>query len=121
MDNLFKALGDENRLRILNLLRKSELCVCEVEVILEMTQSNASRHLTKLKNAGIISYEKKAQWIHYQINLQFIEENKLLYRYINEKMDQNIKFLRDLERLKKYEESGFTCEDIKEMSEIIFA
>lgn len=121
MDTLFKALGDENRLRILNLLRKGELCVCEIEVILDTTQSNASRHLTKLKHTGVITYEKKAQWVHYGVNQQFIDENKLLYRYISERMDQNNKFLKDLARLDKYKESGASCENIKEMKEVIFS
>ncbi|ABR47997.1 regulatory protein, ArsR [Alkaliphilus metalliredigens QYMF] len=121
MDSLFKALGDNNRLRILNLLRKGELCVCEIEVILDTTQSNVSRHLGKLRNEGIITYEKKAQWIHYRIDPQFIEENKLLYHFINEKMDENNKFLMDLTKLTKYKKSAFTCENLKEMSEIIFS
>ncbi|WP_199172686.1 metalloregulator ArsR/SmtB family transcription factor [Petrotoga sp. 9PWA.NaAc.5.4] len=44
MEELFKSLGDENRLRILNLLmQQQELCVCELEVLLEMTQSNVSK------------------------------------------------------------------------------
>ncbi|AOY77615.1 ArsR/SmtB family transcription factor [Clostridium formicaceticum] len=113
MDSLFKTLGDENRLRILNLLRKGELCVCEIEVILETTQSNVSRHLNKLKTKNIIFFEKKAQWIYYRINPQFIEENKLLYDFMNEKMDQNNKFLKDIEKLMKYKEDGFTCESLK--------
>lgn len=58
MDNLFKTLSDENRLRIINLLRKGELCVCEIEAILDTTQSNVSRHLTRLRNEKIVIFEK---------------------------------------------------------------
>ena len=47
---IFKAFGDETRIRILNLLRNSEMCVCEIEAILGINQSNASRHLNKLKS-----------------------------------------------------------------------
>ncbi len=121
MNNIFKALGDENRLRILNLLRKGELCVCEIEVILETTQSNISRHLGKLKNENIITFKKRAQWMHYYINPKFIEENELLYKYINERMNQDPKFLRDLERLTTYKESECSCENIKEMGGFIFS
>lgn len=116
MEELFKVLGDENRLRILNLLRKEELCVCEIIAILQATQSNVSRHLGKLKSEGIVIFEKRAQWIYYSINPQFIEGNKLLYRFINEKMDQNIQWAEDLENLKKYKLSGYTCEELTEMS-----
>ncbi|MGD9156009.1 MAG: metalloregulator ArsR/SmtB family transcription factor, partial [Bacillota bacterium] len=55
---ILKALGDENRLRILNLLRQKKLCVCELESVLNMTQSNVSRHLIKLKDAELIESEK---------------------------------------------------------------
>lgn len=120
MDNLFKVLGDENRLRIINLLGKEELCVCEIESILDTTQSNISRHLTRLRNEGIVVFEKKAQWTYYQINSDFIRNNKLLYEFLMEKMDQNVEFLNDLERLSKYKESNISCDDLKEMGEVIF-
>jgi len=71
---IFKALGDENRIRILNLLIRQELCVCEIETVLDMTQSNASRHLNKLKTSGIITSEKKSQWVYYRVDNKFIEE-----------------------------------------------
>lgn len=53
-----KSLADENRIRILNLLKNEELCVCDIEAVLGIKQSNASRHLNKLKMAGIIASEK---------------------------------------------------------------
>ncbi len=58
---MLKALGDETRIRILNLLKDEELCVCEIEHILGITQSNTSRHLAKLSILKIVDYEKKAQ------------------------------------------------------------
>jgi ArsR family transcriptional regulator len=82
---IFKALGDKNRIRILNLLIRQELCVCEIETMLNMTQSNASRHLNKLKTSGVITSEKKSQWVYYRIDNKFIEENNLLYEFIKNK------------------------------------
>ena len=120
MDNLFKSLGDENRLRIINLLRKEELCVCEIEAILCTTQSNVSRHLTKLKNEEMVIFEKKSQWIYYQINPKFITNNKLLYEYLIEKMDRNNKFIRDLKKLAVYKENGMSCENIEEINKISY-
>lgn len=111
MDSLFKALGDESRLRIINLLRKGELCVCEIESVLDTTQSNISRHLTRIKNEKIVVYEKRAQWAYYRINEDFIKENELLYRFLMDKMDQNPLFVKDLERLLKYKESGMNCDN----------
>ena len=64
---MLKALADENRIRILNLLRNDELCVCDIEAVLGIKQSNASRHLNRLKVAGIIDSEKKSQWVYYRL------------------------------------------------------
>lgn len=120
MDNLFKTLGDENRLRIINLLRKGELCVCEMEGILDATQSNISRHLTRLRNEAIVIFEKKSQWTYYEIDPKFVEDNKPLYEYLIAKMDQNDKFIRDLEKLSSYKESGMSCDNIEELSMLNF-
>ncbi|NMB97608.1 MAG: winged helix-turn-helix transcriptional regulator [Clostridiaceae bacterium] len=117
---IFKALGDENRIRILNLLIIQELCVCEIETVLDMTQSNASRHLNKLKTSGIITSEKKSQWVYYRINNKFIQENKLLYEFIKNKMAENTQLLRDVERLKKCKDDNFDCEKLcKDKNQVI--
>ncbi|UJF16476.1 metalloregulator ArsR/SmtB family transcription factor [Jeotgalibaca sp. MA1X17-3] len=110
MEKLFKVLGDENRLRIINLLCKGELCVCDIEEILNTTQSNVSRHLTKLRNEEVVIFEKRSQWAYYQINPVFIENNTFLYQYLLEKMNENEKFKSDLERLLKYEENESDCD-----------
>lgn len=120
MENLFKVLGDENRLRIINLLLQEELCVCEIEIILDTTQSNVSRHLTRLRNEEIVIFEKRAQWTYYQVNPEFTRKNKLLYDFLIEKMDQNSEFIKDREKLSKYKESGINCDNIKELDTIIF-
>ena len=70
---VLKTLGDDVRLRIIGLLLKRELCVCDIESVLEISQANASRHLSKMKSAGILSSRKNAQWVYYDINRQFIE------------------------------------------------
>lgn len=65
---IFKALSDETRLDVIALLSWTEkLCVCDIENILELTQSKASRHLRYLSNKGLISAEKANQWIYYSI------------------------------------------------------
>lgn len=114
---IFKALGDENRIRILNILKEGELCVCEIESILGITQSNASRHLNKLKSLKIISGEKKAQWVYYTIDKEFIEKNQMLYFYLNNKFGESNLCSEDLKKLKKYKSSSFTCEELREDKE----
>ena len=85
---IFKVLADENRLRIINLLMNHELCVCEIEVILDLSQSNVSRHLSKIKNIEILESSKDAQWIHYKINEDFIKKNEELIAYLKNKFSE---------------------------------
>lgn len=65
---IFKALSDETRLRILALLFDGELCVCDVMEVLGLPQSTASRHLAYLKNAGWVVDRRQNRWMYYQIN-----------------------------------------------------
>lgn len=65
--SVLKALSDETRLRILNLLFERELCVCDIMDSLQISQAKASRHLIYLKNAGLVKDRKHAQWAIYSI------------------------------------------------------
>ncbi len=120
MDNLLKALADETRLRIINLLKENEMCVCELEVILDMSQSNVSRHLGRLRAEKIISFERRGQWIHYRIDPDFIKENQLLYQHLKDKMKNLALFDKDLKRLEQYKRSKETCETLKTKQDIVF-
>lgn len=62
---LFKALGDETRLRILNLLTEREVCVCEIVEILKLGQSKVSRHLATLKHASLVDCRRDGMWVIY--------------------------------------------------------
>jgi ArsR family transcriptional regulator len=119
MTELFKALGDENRLRLLNVLDHKALCVCEIEVLLEMSQSNASRHLSKLRAVGILSSEKDAQWVHYKISDAFIESNRTLYMYLKEGFEKRESFINDLKRLERYTNKGLNCQYIASDKEYV--
>ena len=65
VSEVLKALADPNRLRILNLLHEKTLCVCDLEAILRLNQSNLSRHLAKLRHPGIVNAQKKALFTYY--------------------------------------------------------
>jgi len=64
---VFKALGDPTRLRIVKLLENGELCVCQLIAVLNMGQSRISRHLSILKEAGLIVDDRKGKWVHYRL------------------------------------------------------
>jgi ArsR family transcriptional regulator len=65
---VFKALSDETRLRILKLLGRGELCVCDIFTTLGMSQPKVSFHLNVLKEAGLIRDRKQGRWIHYSLD-----------------------------------------------------
>lgn len=64
---LFKALSDETRLRILALLGAGELCVCDLMAVLELPQSTVSRHLATLRNAGLVEDRRQGVWMYYRL------------------------------------------------------
>ncbi len=64
---LLRALADETRLRILALLARRELCVCQIAEVLDIGQSKASRHLAHLRNARLVSDRREGPWIYYSL------------------------------------------------------
>jgi ArsR family transcriptional regulator len=64
-----KALADETRLRVLNLLLERECCVCEVMQVLEISQTRASRNLNILLDAGFLKVRKQGLWAYYSIDI----------------------------------------------------
>lgn len=71
---VFKALADENRLRILGLLKTREMCVCEIMVALSFTQPTASHHLGILENVGLVKNRKEGKWVFYSITAHRLAE-----------------------------------------------
>jgi ArsR family transcriptional regulator len=64
---IFKALADKTRLRILNLLRAREMCVCEIMIALDLTQPTASHHLRILESVELVEDLRKGKWVFYKI------------------------------------------------------
>jgi ArsR family transcriptional regulator len=64
---IFKALGDETRLRILGLLTRGERCVCDLMTVLELPQSTVSRHLATLRKAGWVADRRQGLWMYYRL------------------------------------------------------
>lgn len=77
---IFKALGDETRLRIMALLvNDRELCVCDIMAALNLPQSTTSRHLAYLRNAGLVDDRRRGVWIFYKINRERLEHASLVF------------------------------------------
>lgn len=96
--NIFKALSDETRLRILKLLENGELCVCNIVSALDLIQPKVSFHLSVLKEAGLIKDRKQGKWIHYSIDDSDMFKRFLVISIIERLPQDDIK--NDKERLK---------------------
>lgn len=70
LSRLFRALGDETRLRIVALLAHGELCVCHLEQALSLSQPNVSRHLSVLRAAGVVDCRREGTWMYYRLAAQ---------------------------------------------------
>ncbi|EKD64302.1 MAG: hypothetical protein ACD_51C00028G0028 [uncultured bacterium] len=68
----FKAIGEPNRLKIVELLSSGEKCVCEIEAALDLPQNLVSHHLRVLREADLITVCCEAQWKHYSLNKKSI-------------------------------------------------
>lgn len=64
---VMKALSDPNRVKILKLLQRRVLCVCEIQAALGLAQSTASKHLRILEEAGLIVFSKERLWVNYRL------------------------------------------------------
>jgi ArsR family transcriptional regulator len=67
LEQLFRALADETRLRILGLLLTGEVCVCHIHESLRISQPKASRHLAYLRRAGLVATRRDGLWVHYRL------------------------------------------------------
>ena len=70
LSQLFGALEDETRLSIVALLAHGELCVCHLQALLSLSQSNVSRHLRILRLAGVVADRRSGRWVYYRLARQ---------------------------------------------------
>ena len=84
---IFLACSDPSRLRILNLIMSNgEMCITDLEHILEFTQTKTSRHLIYLKNSGILTTRKFNQWVFYQIKDEVFDIVKQILQFLRRDM-----------------------------------
>ena len=80
---IFKACADESRLRILHLIfMNGEMCITDLEKILDFTQAKTSRHLIYLKNSGILSHRRYNHWVFYQIKDEVGDIIKQIFQFL---------------------------------------
>ena len=102
-----KALSDETRLRMLNVLLERECCVCEVMQALDISQTRASRNLIILYEAGFLKLRKEGLWSLYSIDREGIEEYSVnLLEAVSKGLENNQIAASDRERLLKAKRVG---------------
>lgn len=81
---VFKAFSDESRVRIIYLLFKNEeMCISDLEHILDFTQAKTSRHLIYLKNAGLVNFRKIDQWAYYSLKEEVKDVVQQIFQYLS--------------------------------------
>ena len=99
--NVFKALSDESRLRILNLiLRSGEICVCDIEAITGFTQTKTSRHLSYLRGVELVDARQQGLWMLYSIAKPQNKEHEQLLECLKSILQLNPVALKDAKELR---------------------
>lgn len=106
LEQYFKALGDTNRLRILNLLLHGELCVCDIQYVLQATQPNVSRHLSYLKNSGLVLDRRDGYRVFYRLANPKQGTKRRLFEFLQDAYKNEEQLQADKKRLEEAIEAG---------------
>ncbi len=106
LEQYFKALADANRLRILNLLLHGELCVCDIQFVLEAAQPTVSRHLAYLKNSGLVLDRRDGLRIFYRLTEAKQGSKKRLFEFLRDAYKSEEQLQEDTRRLKNAIQEG---------------
>lgn len=98
-DRTFRAFADETRLRIIHLLTRHELCVCDIMKVISAPQPKISRHLAYLKRAGLVTDRKQGPWRYYSLAKPASVFQKRLIDCVGSCLDEAPILKRDAERL----------------------
>ena len=96
----FKGLADPTRVRLLNLLLQGDLCGCDLQYVLGLSQSNVSRHLTYLKRAGLVADRRDGTRVFYRLSGTANPERARLFDYLRAAFARDPRLVADLKDLK---------------------
>jgi ArsR family transcriptional regulator len=100
LTQIFKTLGDRNRFRIVKMLQKRSLCVCEIREVLDISQPAVSRHLNILKNAGLIEDEKYGIWTNCRIPKIIKNESvSAILKYLEFRGNEDVRIILDCRKV----------------------
>lgn len=102
----FKGLADENRLRILNLLFHGELCGCDIQHVIGVSQSMVSRHLSYLKNSGLVLDRREGYRVYYRLVQTRSAEITELFQYLAQTFASDKRLKADMKKLRNAIKDG---------------
>jgi|WetSurMetagenome_2_1015567.scaffolds.fasta_scaffold55787_2 ArsR family transcriptional regulator len=100
---LYKALSEEMRIRIVMLLTQGELCVCDIQAVLDEPQSKVSRHLAYLKHSGLVSSKRVGVWMHYLLKESADKMCKEQLVFMEEQLSKLPQYRSDRKKLQKFQ------------------
>ncbi len=101
VDEMFKALADPTRIRILGLLANGEICVCHIHESLRLPQSLVSRHLAYLRRTGLVETRREGLWVHYRLAARPDEVTRTLLEAVYHCLGHLSTVAKDVKRLEK--------------------
>jgi len=114
LSKVFRVLGDDTRLRILSLLTKESLCVCQISETLKISQPSASKHLSRLCSAGIIACRRISQWCFYSFSDSFKTQYQSLHTFLLQSFLHDELYTGDKRALNLIIESNLCCREVLE-------
>jgi ArsR family transcriptional regulator len=98
--SFFAALADGNRLRLLNLIKDGEICVCYLQGVLQTNQPKISRHLAYLKRAGLVDGKREGKWTYYRLKKMGKNQQKILSQALAA-LENEPQIKKDIQRVKQ--------------------
>ncbi len=100
LETVLRALADRTRLRLLNLLREGDVCVCYLVAALKMSQPTISRHLAYLRKSGLVAARREGLWMHYSMVLPENDAARSVVECVLQSLRRDAAMQRDGEQLR---------------------
>jgi ArsR family transcriptional regulator len=116
---IFKALSDPNRLRILKMLERRSLCLCEISAVLNLAPSTVSKHLSILREADLISDHKEGKWVNFHLNKDTSQRYaREMLAFLETNLPDDDIILRDAKRVQTVDRVAICCKNGKHQHEL---
>ena len=99
--NITKALSDENRVRALMMLAGGELCVCQIIKMLGLAPSTVSKHMSILRQAGLVETRKEGRWIYYRLADRKALKSREILGWLERHLQNDKRVLDDVKQLRR--------------------